>query len=507
VQQLITVPQVGETDNNFTATQKYYYDSLNRIDDATETVSSQTWRQDFSYDRYGNRNFVEANTTFTGFDKLCNGNTELCSTLRKQLNPGINSSNNNRINSGQDYTYDAAGNTLTDANSQSYIYDAENKQVKASNGGGTLGEYFYDGDGKRVKKVVPGTGEVTIFVYDAAGKQIAEYSTNVADEGDAKVAYLTTDHLGSPRINTDSTATVTSRHDYHPFGEEITTTARSNHPDYTPDTVRKQFTGYERDTETSLDLTGARYYRKDIGRFLSVDPILIDYSRTIDPQRINGYVYVRNNPLKYVDPDGMDLKLAAGMKKSDQDRIIKHAIKLYRKESGRKALEQLDKSKTTYEIRNGKLDTTTNPDGSKTAVFGRTEPDSANFKMKTDPSGKATSIDTTNVTVGVTLDLAKFDQTLRDIGADKLPLGSLPSESGVFNEEVGHALDFDNDPVQFQNQREDEGHAKSDKFIEKVKKEKDTVTEAKAEEEVRKLLGLPPKESKDKNKPKPKTEE
>jgi len=120
VQQVITVPQVGESDNSFVATQKYYYDSLNRIDDATETISSQTWRQDFSYDRYGNRNFVEANTTFFGFDKLCNGNTELCSTLRKQLNPGINSSNNNRINSGQDYTYDAAGNTLTDANSQSY---------------------------------------------------------------------------------------------------------------------------------------------------------------------------------------------------------------------------------------------------------------------------------------------------------------------------------------------------------------------------------------------------
>jgi len=77
VQQIITVPQVGESANNFTATQKYYYDSLNRIDDATETISSQTWRQDFSYDRYGNRNFVEANTSFTGFDKLCNGSTEL----------------------------------------------------------------------------------------------------------------------------------------------------------------------------------------------------------------------------------------------------------------------------------------------------------------------------------------------------------------------------------------------------------------------------------------------
>ena len=58
------MPTVGSS-TGFTATQKYYYDSLNRIDDATEEISSsQTWRQDFSYDRYGNRNFVEANTSF-----------------------------------------------------------------------------------------------------------------------------------------------------------------------------------------------------------------------------------------------------------------------------------------------------------------------------------------------------------------------------------------------------------------------------------------------------------
>jgi hypothetical protein len=41
-----------------------HYDELNRIDDAIETIGgNRTWRQDFSYDRYGNRNFVEANTT------------------------------------------------------------------------------------------------------------------------------------------------------------------------------------------------------------------------------------------------------------------------------------------------------------------------------------------------------------------------------------------------------------------------------------------------------------
>ena len=56
-------------------------------------------------------------------------------------------------------------------------YDGENKQVKASNPNGLLGEYWYDGDGKRVKKYVPplgnDPGETTVFVYDAAGPPVA----------------------------------------------------------------------------------------------------------------------------------------------------------------------------------------------------------------------------------------------------------------------------------------------------------------------------------------------
>ncbi len=208
------------------------------------------------------------------------------------------------MNSGQGYTYDAAGNTLTDANGQSYIYDGENKQTKASNGGGTLGEYWYDGDGKRVKKIVPDTGEVTVFVYDAAGKQIAEYSTIVESVEDAKVAYLTSDHLGSPRINTDRDGAVTSRHDYHPYGEEIITAQRTSHDEYTPDSVRKQFTEYERDSETNLHFAQARYQSSNLGRFSSPDPLMASADIGL-PQTFNRYAYVINNPLNLVDPTGM----------------------------------------------------------------------------------------------------------------------------------------------------------------------------------------------------------
>jgi RHS repeat-associated protein len=73
-----------------------------------------------------------------------------------------------------------------------------------------------------------------------------------------------------------------------------------------------KFAGKERDVETGfgsstwlpLDYFGARYYQQQLGRFLSVDPVFTWEENLIDPQRWNRYSYVRNNPLRYVDPDG-----------------------------------------------------------------------------------------------------------------------------------------------------------------------------------------------------------
>ena len=155
---------------------------------------------------------------------------------------------------------------------------------------GTIGEYFYDGDGKRVKKYVPSTGETTVFVYNAGGQLVAEYSTQISQQ--PQVSYLTTDHLESPRINTDANGTVTARHDYQPFGEEITRAS------YGADSVRKQFATYERDKETNLDFAQARYFNSGFGRFTSPDDFIND-THIEDPLSWNLYVYVRNNPLKY----------------------------------------------------------------------------------------------------------------------------------------------------------------------------------------------------------------
>ena len=61
------------------------------------------------------------------------------------------------------------------------------------------------------------------------------------------------------------------------------------------------------DRLVGLDYFGARYFSGAQGRFTSVDPIWITKERLLDPQRLNLYAYGRNNPLRYLDPNGMDV--------------------------------------------------------------------------------------------------------------------------------------------------------------------------------------------------------
>lgn len=66
-----------------------------------------------------------------------------------------------------------------------------------------------------------------------------------------------------------------------------------------------QFTGKERDTETGLDYFGARYYGNAVGRFASPDPKQ-GSAAPVEPQSWNRYVYVLNNPVRFIDPDGLE---------------------------------------------------------------------------------------------------------------------------------------------------------------------------------------------------------
>jgi RHS repeat-associated protein len=101
----------------------------------------------------------------------------------------------------------------------------------------------------------------------------------------------------------------TQRWDYFPFGETIPATlsgrnlvtgygGASGDPE--------QFTGKERDAETGLDYFGYRYFSSAQGRWTSPDePFAGQHPE--DPQTWNMYGYGRNNPLRFVDPDGKDI--------------------------------------------------------------------------------------------------------------------------------------------------------------------------------------------------------
>lgn len=315
-----------------TFVQTYTYDDLNRLKSATEAANSvQSWTQNYSYDRFGNRTFA-AGTTLPAIsppNDVIN-------------NPSISQANNRISTAG--YEYDAAGNLKCDPEHPCvsgvayYVYNAENR-VRSVNGGSGAGgaSYFYDGNGRRVKKVLGGASpSTTIFVYDDDGTLIAEYSDAAQPPSSGGTNYITIDNLGTPRVITDQNAGVKGRHDYLPFGEEIAGTVgnRSTTAGYPPaDTLRQKFTGKERD-ETGLDFFNARYYVAKFGRFMSPDYIegnpgtfltspdvssALPYASLLNPQTINLYAYVGNNPLSYADPTGhqrkyYDVKDSAGKK-------------------------------------------------------------------------------------------------------------------------------------------------------------------------------------------------
>lgn len=289
--QTLTIPGTSFTQN-------YKYDPLYRLTEAKEFTGTSTtnpnWTQAFGYDIYGNR---------TSFTQSGSGLPTISAP------PGVNA-NTNRFTS-TNFAYDKNGNITSDIDSvtsqaRSFVFNGDNKQIEAKNASNVpIGKYYYDGEGKRVKKVTD--TETTIFVY-SGGKLVAEYSTQVSQN--PTISYMTGDHLGSPRIITDKAGSVKSRRDFMPFGEDIFVGVGGRTGDIgqkyssSADDIRQKFTGYQKDTETSLDFAEARMYENRHGRFTAVDPLLAS-GNSSNPQTFNRYVYVGNSPLVMTDPSGM----------------------------------------------------------------------------------------------------------------------------------------------------------------------------------------------------------
>ena len=172
-------------------------------------------------------------------------------------------------------------------------------------------DFYYDGDGGRVKRVSEiDEGQTTFYIgslyekitYDnpqiptklkkhvfAGANRVC---TNELTNQQTNQLYYHGDHLGSSNVITDETGNQVALYEYRPFGEVSFQSGT-----YTTDI---KYTGKIQD-DTGLYYYGARYYDPVIGRFISPDSIV---QAPQDPQALNRYAYCRNNPVKYVDPTG-----------------------------------------------------------------------------------------------------------------------------------------------------------------------------------------------------------
>jgi RHS repeat-associated protein len=296
-------------------TQSFYYDGVNRLSTASE---SGGWSRQYGYDAFGNicvysnatggsvaAGFPVCSTT-TGLPPTsASSNTKTWYTASNQL-----TASSSPVCGQLSSYYDCAGDMtqVPLVSGASQTYDAENRILTATGSGSTT--YLYDGDGHRVAKQ---SSINLVYVYDAAGSLVAEYNSGTRSSPLCTTCFVTSDHLGSTRLVTSQTGTAVGRHDYFPFGDEIPNGIDGRTSLWgAADTVVQKFTGKERDQETGLDYFGARYYGSALGRFTSPDwsaaPVPVPYAKLNNPQSLNLYTYVLNNPLSANDPTGHILK-------------------------------------------------------------------------------------------------------------------------------------------------------------------------------------------------------
>jgi RHS repeat-associated protein len=198
---------------------------------------------------------------------------------------------------GRTYTYDTNSNTATGAG-RTFTWNVDNRVSQVIASGGTV-SMNYDYTGIRVKKTGP--GGTTYFPFsgyeiDPSGivtKYIrAGVETLAAKKGSEKLFYHN-DHLGGVNVITDIFGVRIQLNEYDPWGK----VSRS---DGTAD-LNKRFTGKELDPESEIYYYGGRYYHPELAQFVSPDPFVSDPD---DPQKLNRYSYVLNNPINYIDPSG-----------------------------------------------------------------------------------------------------------------------------------------------------------------------------------------------------------
>jgi RHS repeat-associated protein len=140
------------------------------------------------------------------------------------------------------------------------------------------------------------SGNITDEYVFFGGKRVAHRTVSSGN-----IYYYAEDFIGSSRVIIQAGQTsVCYDADFYPFGGERTIT--NNCPQ------NYKFQGKERDTETGNDDFGARYYSSSFGRWLSPDwsavPAPVPYADLTNPQTLNLYQFVKNDPETFTDVDG-----------------------------------------------------------------------------------------------------------------------------------------------------------------------------------------------------------
>ena len=204
------------------------------------------------------------------------------------------------------YTYDANG-SMTAKGTQTVKYDPEQRPIRIQDGT-SVHRATYDGDGVRRKREDSNGAVHYLGGYErklAGGSNSPEavtkyYSASfgalsrpVAFRRGGTLHWLGADHLGGTIRVLDSSFTALDGMRYKPYGEDRDTGSSLN--------TDRKFTGQTEDEAAGLYWYASRAYDPDTGRFCTPDVVVPEPG---NPQALNRYSYVYNNPLKFVDPSG-----------------------------------------------------------------------------------------------------------------------------------------------------------------------------------------------------------
>jgi RHS repeat-associated protein len=228
------------------------------------------------------------------------------------------------------YGYDAHGNTTAMPHVPVLAWSFRDQLQRAELGGGGTAFYVYDGQGRRIRKVVEkNNGALVEDRIDLDGFEVFRRSTGdtvtferetvhvIGDEGRVALVetqtrangapiprvprfrYQCPDRLGSAALELDASGLVISYEEYYPFGGTAYQAVRSE----ADQPKRYRHAAKERDEETGFTYFGARYAAPWLGRWIACDPAVIDGTPSVAFDQ-SAYALCSNDPVNRVDPDG-----------------------------------------------------------------------------------------------------------------------------------------------------------------------------------------------------------